>query len=217
MRRAVVLAVVLAACSGGGASSSTSTVAAPADSHAAAFEALVEALEADDFATAADLSSGRQASLLALAEGLSGAQVAALTDADRQMVIANFWAGFVTQLQPTLGSPLSALRTDGWTEVTVGEVDFATAELFRGSDASVRRMVLVEADGQWTVDLVASFPAALINLIPDAAQIIRATGDARLLDELQSWRSSVEFIIAHTEDDPVLNQAALAALEAIVR
>lgn len=217
MRIVVALAVALVACTGGGEPASTTSDVVRSDSHVSTFEALVEALERGDFDTAATLSVPNQASLLALAEGLSGAQVAALTDADRQLVIANFWAGFVDQLEPTFGSPLTALRTDAWTESNVGGVDFAVAELFRGSDASVRQMVLQRTDGGWAIDLLASFPAALINLVPDAAQLIRATGDVRLLADLRGWQASVEFVVAGSGDDPVLNQAGLAALEAIVR
>lgn len=218
MRRgAAVVALLLAGCSGGADPSST-TVTAPVDeSYADAFTALVEALEASDFETAADLTATSHIPLLALAEGLTGPQVAGLTDADRRAVAANFWSGFVAQLQPTLGSPLSAMRIERWTESEVGDTNFAIAELFRSADASVRRMVMIEGDDGWTVDLLASFPSAMINLVPDAAQVIRATGDQQLIAALRDWQPSVELVIDLTADDPLLNQAGLQALESIIR
>ena len=216
MRRCLVLVLVLVACAGG-TEPSSSTAPAATDSYERAFDRWVSALETSDFEAAAGLTFEPHIPLLALAEGLSGAQVAVLTDADRTVIAANFWEGFVGQAGPMLGSPVSALRVDEWTETNAGGQDFALADLFRSSDASVRRIVFVDTADGWKIDLIASFPSAMINLVPDAAQVIRATSDARILEDMQDWRPSVELVIAESADDPVVNQAGLAALESIVR
>lgn len=216
MRALLVLTVLLAACSGGVDPAST-TIPPANDDYEAVFERWVTALETSDFETAADVTIEVQIPLLALAEGLSGSQVAALTDADRVAIASNFWSGFIGQAEPMLGSPVGSLRVEDWMETVAGGTDFAVAELFRSSDASVRRVVLRDTADGWKLDLISSFPSAMINLVPDAAQVIRASGDARLLDDMRAWQPSVELVIAETTEDPLLNQAGLSALEAIIR
>ena len=216
MRAFVLLTVLLAACSGGVEPSST-TIPPATDDYEAVFERWVTALETSDFETAADLTIGVQIPLLALAEGLSGSQVATLTEADREAIAANFWSGFIDQAEPMLGSPVGSLRAEDWVETVAGGTNFALADLFRSSDASVRRIVFMNSADGWKLDLIASFPSAMINLVPDAAQVIRAIGDGRLLEDMRAWQPSVELVIAETTEDPVLNQAGLSALEAIIR
>lgn len=216
MREFLVLTVLLAACSGGVEPSST-TIPLVTEDYEAVFERWVTALEMSDFETAADLTIGVQIPLLALAEGFSGTHVATLTEADRTMIAVNFWKGFIGQAEPMLGSPVGSLRAEDWVETVAGGTNFALADLFRSSDASVRGIVLRNTADGWKLDLIASFPSAMINLVPDAAQVIRATGDNRLLEDMRSWQPSVELVIAESADDPVVNQAGLAALEAIIR
>lgn len=214
--RCLALVVILAACSGA-AEPSTTDVPPKADTYETAFDRWVTALEMSDFEGAAELTIGSQVPLLALAEGLSGSQVAVLTEADRKVIAANFWEGFIGQAESMLGSPIGSLRVEDWAETTAGGANFALAELFRSSDASVRSIVVVDTADGWKIDLVASFPSAMINLVPDAAQVIRATGDARLLADMHAWQPSVELVIAESGEDPLLNQAGLMALEAVIR
>lgn len=216
MRASVAFVVLLIACSGGPEEAST-TLPEETDTYESAFDGWVSALEAADFDAAADLTFSRQVPLLALAEGLSGPQVAALTEADRALIAVNFWEGFIGQAEPMLGSRVGALRVEDWIETAAGGRSFALADLLRSSDASVRRVVFVDTADGWKLDLIASFPSAMINLVPDAAQVIRATGDARLLEDMREWQPSVELVIAESADDAVINQAGLAAFESIIR
>lgn len=216
MRGLWVLAMLVAACSGVPEPSSTSAPPAT-DDYETEFDHWVTALKMSDFEAAADLTVGSQIPLLALAEGLSGSQVAVLTEADRELIAVNFWEGFIDQAEVMLGLPVASLRVDDWAETTAGGVNFALADLFRSSDASVRGFVLVDTADGWKIDLIASFPSAMINLVPDAAQVIRATGDARLLEDMRAWQPSVELVIAESAENPLLNQAGLVALEAIIR
>ncbi|MDX1449251.1 MAG: hypothetical protein R3246_09330 [Acidimicrobiia bacterium] len=216
MRRGpVVLAVLVAACFGSGDSSTTTPADPAAGTYQEAFDTWSAALAAGDHDTAATVTEPSQISLLALAEGLSGAQVAGLTTADRNAVASNFWSGFVDQLGS--GPDLPGLQVGEWTETTAGSRTFAIGALSRTSDSAALEVVFVEIDGRWSIDLLATFPSALVNLVPDAAQVIRATGDSRLLEEMRSWRSSVELVVERSGSDPRLNQAGLAALESIVR
>ena len=211
-----VAAVVFAACSGTPTASTEPVEDPPGLTPESVFDALIDAVGRTDHPAAADLTDPAQIPLLALAEGVEAGRVAEFTDADRQAVAANFWAGFASQLEASLGVSIGDLR-QGDVIRTFESTGFATVDLVLGSDASVRRLVVRDTPSGWVVDLIASFPSPLLGLIPDAAQAIRASGDGTLLGDLRGYEVSVRYLLADPEADALLNQAATAALEAIVR
>lgn len=212
-----VAGVVLASCSGTPTASTEPVQDPPGLTPESVFDELVDAVGRGDHSAAADLTDPEQIPLLALAEGVEAGRVASFTDADRQAVAANFWAGFASQLESSLGVSIGDLRQGEVVRTEFESTGFSIVDLVLGSDASVRRMVVRDTPTGWVVDLIASFPSPLLGLIPDAAQAIRASGDETLLEELRGYEISVGYLLADPETDALFNQAATAALEAIIR
>ncbi|HSJ26803.1 MAG TPA: hypothetical protein VLB67_01235 [Acidimicrobiia bacterium] len=182
------------------------------------FSLLSVALDESDFSSAAQLSDSSQFPILAIAEGKGPREAAALTSADLRAVGANFWSGFATQLRSAVDAGLADLAAGPATRSVAGNSEFATIELTLPREASVRTIVLRDTTEGWVVDLIASFPSPLLGLVPNAAQVIRSSGDVGLREALTGYEDSVNFVLERSGvDEPMLNQAALAALEAIVR
>ena len=219
MRRSFPLALSLAlvACGGSAEPTTTTVVALAPSTPEAAFADLVEALGSDDLESMTELTDLAQIPLLAIAEGLDARSVSELTSTDRAAVSANFWQGFTEQLRASVGVDLADLRVDSVDRVDVGGTEFATVELVYSRDASARRMVLRNSDAGWVVDLIASFPSPMLGQIPNAAHLIRSLGDPSLTDSLRGYEPSVRFVLEDPGLDPLLNQAGIAALEAIIR
>jgi hypothetical protein len=213
----VVVCVLLVACGNAAEPTTTTEADIPASTPEAVFAELVEALRSDDLEPVAELTDPSQIPLVAIAEGLGVRSVADLTSADRAAVAENFWRGFAEQLRASIGVDLADLRTESVERVSVSDTEFAAVELVYGRDASVRRMVLRNSEAGWVVDLIASFPSPLLGQIPNAAQLIRSTGDPALTDSLRGYEPSVRFLLEDPALDPLLNQAVTAALEAIIR
>lgn len=213
----LALALVVAACTGSVAPTSTTSPPSLPTTAQGVFEQLVEALQAGDHARAARLTDQSQIPLLAVAEGLGPREVTALTAADLEAVASNFWSGFSSQLQASLGVGLRGLRAGEIRDAQAGAARFAVVELTLPSDASVRRLVIRDTPAGWVIDLVASFPSPVLGFIPDAAEVIRVTGDEKLKGDLIGFEDSILFVLDDPDMPPQLNQAALAALEAIVR
>lgn len=218
LHHSIGLCLILSACTGGTVPSSTTVVEEPPATPEEAFAELLDALDDDDYERAARLTDSRQMTLLAIAEGVEARQVAQVNSADRSLIARNFWSSFHAQLEVSLGSELSNLPRGEVERRALDGVEFARIDLASvGDDAAPRRLVAREESTGWTVDLIASFPSALLGLIPDAAQAIRAVGDQILLEDLHGYEVSVRFILADPTIDPLLSQAATAALESIVR
>lgn len=215
--RTLSCCLVLSACGGESQPTSTSIESRPNTTPEVAFAELVEALEAGEPERTAALTDPLQIPLLVIAEGVQARQVADLTAADRTLVAVNFWKGFAEQLSSSLGAGFAQLQSGELGRVEVAGSQFAVVDLVLPADASARRLVFRDTDEGWVVDLIASFPSPLLGLIPDAAQAIRASRDAELSETLRTYEASVRFVLADDEIDPRLNQAATAALEAIVR
>ncbi|HVR33779.1 MAG TPA: hypothetical protein VMS74_13855 [Acidimicrobiia bacterium] len=216
-RVVVALCLALSACLGGSVPETPSDEASPPDSPEAVFDELVEALANDAFDTAATLTDPAQITVLAIAEGAEPRQVATFSEDDRTAVAANFWSGFSEQLRSTIGGGLGDLGVGDFVRRDEAGAQFATVDLLSTDGSPVRRLVLRNTADGWLVDLLASFPAPLLGLIPGAAQGIRSLGDEQLLADLRSYETSVAFVLADPDADPLLSQAAMAALEAIVR
>lgn len=217
LRISIALCLILSACRGGTVPSSTTVVERLPATPEAVFGALLDALDADDFETAAQLTDSGQMTLLAIAEGVEARQVALLSSTDRRRIARNFWSTFHAQLEASIGTELANLPVGEVERRAAGDVEFARIDLGSGEDAGRRRLVVRQTPRGWAVDLIASFPSALMGLIPDAAQAIRAAGDQVLMDDLGGYEASVRFILADPTLDAVLSQAATAALESIVR
>lgn len=215
--QSLMLCLLLSACSSGTVPSSTTIVEQLPATPEAVFAGLLDALDDDDYESAARLTDSRQVTLLAIAEGIEARQVALVTSADRSLIARNFWSSFHAQLEVSLGSELVDLPRGELERLAVDEVEFARIDLAADDEAALRRLVVRESPTGWTVDLIASFPSALLGLIPDTAQAIRASGDQVLLDDLRGYETSVRFVLADPTIDPLLRQAATAALESIVR
>lgn len=213
----VALSLVLSACLGGSVPEPVPDEAGSPDSPEAVFDALVEALATDAFDTAATLTDPAQITVLAIAEGAEPRQVATFSEEDRAAVAANFWSGFSEQLRSSIGGGLGDLGAGDFVRRDEAGAQFATVVLSSTEDSPVRRLVLRNTANGWLVDLLASFPAPLLGLIPGAAQGIRSLGNEQLLTDLRSYETSVAFVLADPDADPLLSQAATAALEAIVR
>jgi hypothetical protein len=213
----LALALVVAGCTGSVAPTSTTSPPSLPTTAQGVFEQLVEALQARDHARAARLTDQSQIALLAVAEGLGPREVTALTAADLEAVASNFWSGFSSQLESSLGVGLRGLRAGQIRDAQAGAARFAVVELTLPSDASVRRLVIRDTPSGWVIDLVASFPSPLLGFIPDAAEVIRVTGDEKLKGDLIGFEDSILFVLDDPDMPSQLNQAALAALEAIVR
>jgi hypothetical protein len=213
----LALTLVVAACTGSVAPTSTTSPPSLPTTAQGVFEQLVEALQARDHARAARLTDQSQIALLAVAEGLGPREVTALTAADLEAVASNFWSGFSSQLESSLGVGLRGLRAGQIRDAQAGAARFAVVELTLPSDASVRRLVIRDTPSGWVIDLVASFPSPLLGFIPDAAEVIRVTGDEKLKGDLIGFEDSILFVLDDPDMPSQLNQAALAALEAIVR
>jgi hypothetical protein len=213
----LALTLVVAACTGSVAPTSTTSPPSLPTTAQGVFEQLVEALQARDHARAARLTDQSQIALLAVAEGLGPREVTALTAADLEAVASNFWSGFSSQLESSLGVGLRGLRAGQIRDAQAGAARFAVVELTLPSDASVRRLVIRDTPSGWVIDLVASFPSPLLGFIPAAAEVIRVTGDEKLKGDLIGFEDSILFVLDDPDMPSQLNQAALAALEAIVR
>src|SRR5690606_40008792 len=95
MSRALpVVVLLLAACSAGTTSSSTTAPIERPSTPEAVLEELVEAVSSGDDAAAAAVTDPSHVPLVALAEGVAGRQVAALSEVGRAAVAANFWQVF---------------------------------------------------------------------------------------------------------------------------
>ena len=218
MRRSIlVLALVVTACTGGEIPTTSTEPPSLPTSPQEVFAQLVEALRAGDHRRAAMLTDQSQIPLLAVAEGLGTREVSALTPADLDVVASNFWSGFSSQLESSLGLGLPGLRAGQIEDAQAGASRFAVVELTLPADASVRRLVIRDTPEGWVIDLVASFPSPLLGFIPEAAEVIRVTGDETLKGDLEGFEDSILFVLDDPDTPPQLNQAALAALEAIVR
>ena len=216
-RVVVALSLAVSACTGGSVPETSPDDAGHPDSPDAVFTALVEALAADGFDSAATLTDPAQITVLAIAEGAEPRQVATFSEEDRAAVAANFWSGFSEQLRSSIGGGLGDLAAGDFVRHSEAGAQFATVDLVSADGSPIRRLVLRNTADGWLVDLLASFPAPLLGLIPGAAQGIRSLGDERLLADLRSYEASVAFVLADPDADPLLTQAAMAALEAIVR
>lgn len=211
----VWLAGMLVACSTTTEPTTEDTV--PSTDPEIVMERFLAAVADDDFEEAARLTDVRQVTLLAVAEGIASSDVAAFTPVDRHSVLVNFWEGFVSQLRASLGSSIEGMRDGDIERSSAGGASFAGTDLVRSSDGSQRNLVLRHTDEGWRLDLIASFPQAFLVLLPDVAQAVRASGDPTLIGDLRGYGASIEHILAQPDMDPVLEQAAIAALEATVR
>jgi hypothetical protein len=219
VRRFVVLIALLALVGCGSDAESVPTdVVEPPATPEEVFDLLSRALDDSDFVAAAELSDVSQFPILAIAEGTGPREAAALTSSDLIAVGANFWSGFAAQLRSAVDAGLGDLAAGPATRSVAGDAEFATIELTVPSEPAVRTIVLRDTADGWVVDLIASFPSPVLGLVPNAAQVIRSSGDIGLREALAGYEDSVQFVLERSgADEPMLNQAALSALEAIVR
>lgn len=219
MKSLALAALVLAtaACADGAAPASTTEVRSVPVSPEAVFDQLVEALESGETMRAAELTDPAQVTLLAVAEGIGSREIVELTDRDRELIASNFWGGFAAQLRSSLRGGLAALGSGEIGHTEAGASRFAVVELESSADAAVRRVVIRDTPSGWVIDLLATFPSPLLERVPAAAEVVRLSGDHDLRQDLISYEDSIRYVLDDSGASPQLNQAAVAALEAIGR
>ena len=221
IRRGAIALVVtmLGACSGTGGAVTTTTAPVPARaaSPTETVNRLLEALRRSDLAEAAGLVDPDQLPLVALTEGEMPRAVAGMEPTELRTVGENFWAGFVDQFGTFLSVDVGDLRVESVVERRAGRSDFAQVEVVLGVDASRRSFVCRRVQSGWVLDLVASFPSPLLVAIPGAFDAVRQSGDAELIAVMKGLEDSARYVLEDGTAVPELNQAALAAVEAIER
>ncbi len=211
----VALALVLAACAAD-SSPQPDPDNGPVTTPEGLALQLLEALRAGEEDRAAEMTDDLQFPLLAIAEGVGPREIASLTTADFAVVASNFWSGFSDQLKSTLGTGLPGVSVGDVTFSEAGDSRFASVDLLL-PDASTRRLVLRDMPEGWLIDLIASFPSPVLTRVPEAANVIRLSGDDDLRENMFGYEDSILFIFDESTTEPLLNQAATAALEAIAR
>jgi hypothetical protein len=197
---ALFMVGLLVGCSPAGKPPTTTTAA---DSQTAEMVAItvLDALAAADPGVAASHTLTDQMAWLAMAEGASIEEAAALLDSGADQVAVNYWTGFME------AGSLPAVVVDAVDETEVGSHSFALVR------AGELRLVLREGLS-WKVDVVASFGAALAERLVEAAGLVASNrGDEadRLRLLLLDQRDSVE--VAST--DPSLTGPAQQGLAAL--
>lgn len=210
--------VLLAACTGGGVQTTTSVVTtrpgpgAPEET----FDSLRRALAGGDDQWAAALTDPGQFALVASADGADAAVVMALDIAERLAVGANFWGGFRERFALVAGVDVGSLSVGDATTRTVDGVGFSSGEFLNRLDGSGRTIVLRQLDdGAWVVDLVATFPSPLLLAVPEAVEGARRDGEPAFVEELRGLEHSIRWLLSSDDLDPQIQQAGLAALQAI--
>jgi hypothetical protein len=212
----IALSLVLAACAANSSPEPDSDEGPVPTSPEGVVLQLLEALQAGEADRAGELTDPLQFPLLAIAEGVGPREIASLTPADFTVVASNFWSGFAAQLESTLGRGLAGVRVGDATRSEAGDSRFASVDLLL-PDASTRRVVLRDTPVGWVIDLIASFPSPLLTRVPEAANVIRLSGDEGLRENMFGYEDSILFIFDDSTTEALLNQAAIAALEAIAR
>ena len=212
----VAVALVLAACTADPSPQSDSDEGPVPTSPEGVVLQLVEALRAGESDRAAELTDHLQFPLLAIAEGVGPREIASLTPSDLAVVASNYWSGFAAQLTSALGAGLAGVNAGDVVRSEAGDSLFASVDLLL-PDASTRRVVLRDTPRGWVIDLIASFPSPVLTRVPDAANVIRLSGDEGLRENMFGYEDSILFIFDDSATEPLLNQAAIAALEAIAR
>jgi len=220
----VAVALALAACDGPVTEASPrAEVTATLEVSATPEEAvrrLLAALDEGRFDTAAGLVPAGQWSLVALAEGAELGDVADVYASGGLEVGTNFWAGFTSGVSDTLGAGPGALRIGEVRRFGAGGRSFAEVSVYQANDASFRRIVTIEEDGGWAVDVVASFAEALVpRLAQEADKVLSTAGrDAStVLEALREAEPSFRAVASLDGVSPELLQAAVIAVEAITR
>jgi hypothetical protein len=192
--------MIVAACSSGGEATTTNPAGAARSSEAVA-ELVVAALTARDAELAAASTVEEQMVWLAMAEGASLQEAAALLDDGARSVAVNYWKGFIE-----LGD-VPPVAVSSINETKVGSHTFAVVRLGGTEDL---RLVL-RSEPEWKVDVVASFGSTLVERLADAVEIVSANsgpGARRLREVLGEQRDSVDMAASGSG----LNETARAAL-----
>lgn len=222
-RVVLLVAVVLAlsSCTGGDEPTTTSTTmpsSIGADSPELAVSELFRLLGRGDPAALLDLTAPDQMVVVALVEGVSVDDAAMLESAGVETVAANFWAGFRSSLLEVLDDDVIEIRIGDVERFAVEGVDFARVQVLFPLDGSGRQFYVIDHGGRWTVDVIATFAPALVPKLPGVADAVRRdpqSGD--LLAILREVDPSLQAVQTYDKLDPAVNQAIIAALEAIRR
>lgn len=211
-----VLILALAACGGDASEDSTpEAIARGAETPIAAVEAMIDAINAADFAAAGQMSVPDQAALASLAEGATFGDVAdALEEADGQVAV-NLWSGFAQGAGRLLTGDVSVAEDS---VITQDDVDFHQV-VVTTTDGESRMVMVRDVDG-YRVDLFASFGKAWADkmISPVERLLTTQTDDARLiLTELQEIVPSLLATTSLPDTTGVESQQLLALVEVITR
>ena len=176
-RIAAVVAVVLAACGSGADPVTETTVAGSggtgASSPELAVSSIIRGIAESDDALLDDMTITDQLGLVALVEGASVTEAEAALGFASERVAAQFWSSFASGLEDFLGAGIDDIAIGAVEAVDVPGARYATVDVAFPLDRADRSFVVTDRNG-WKVDLVATFPGALLPHIDDALE--RASG-----------------------------------------
>ncbi|MGQ0849643.1 MAG: hypothetical protein ACT4OP_11080 [Actinomycetota bacterium] len=202
MRVAVALLTV-AGCQAGSVGT-TLPVVRPDIAPEGAATAALNAMVLGDAAGLTALTVIEQMPWLAMAEGASIEQAAALLQSGSDEVAVHYWEGF-------LGATEISEATIGAVETReVGSHQFARVGLSEG-DA---RSLVLRLDTEWRIDVIASFGATLAERLFEAVGLVSANqGDPaeRMRELILAQRDSTEVAAA----DPALGSRAREAMNGL--
>jgi hypothetical protein len=225
MRRSALAALALLVLGGGCAPDQT--IDEPVTSVAAAVGAaspelavseLFRLLRRQEVGDVLALTAPDQMVVVALAEGVAVDDALLLQSTGVDAIARNFWTGFRSSVLDALGEETIEVRIGEVERFVAGGVPYARVPVLFPLDGLGRDFYAVENDSRWSIDVVASFAAALVPKIPEMADAVRRHPDASALAAvLRGLDASLEAVSQDDELDVFVRQAVIAALEAIRR
>jgi hypothetical protein len=226
MRRRSIVAVLMLALAGAGCSTeqpideptTTAEIAGGATSPELAVSELFRLLRRQDVGDVLALTAPDQMVVVALAEGVAVDDALLLETTGVDAIARNFWMGFRSSVLDALGDDTIEVRIGEVERLVAGDVQFARVPVLFPLDGSSRDFYVIETDSLWTIDVIASFAAALVPKIPEVADAVRRSPEASALVEvLRGLDPSLEAVGQDDDLDVAVRQAVIAALEAIRR
>ena len=217
VRLAVVLALAMllaTACSRDAGGAETTVIAGGSPEEVVT--ALMEAIDEGRFEDTPDLTDTTQAGLLALAEGADASEVLDAIDEGGEAVAANFWSGFAQTIE-------GDFEPDEW-EATIADPvtesgqQFVTVTLESADGRS--QTFVVRRDGDWKVDLMATFgPVLAERLVPPVDVLLSSANAAAgsVLAHLNEATSSLSYATTRPDLPAEAHQALLALIERVTR
>lgn len=200
--RWLLVAALIVACSPATGDSTTSPTLDQASPEAVA-EQVASALSSGDPALVTALTHIGPMPWVALVEGATVEEAANLDEAEAAAVAHNFWTGFLNS------AVLAGVGAEGVRTFEEGNSRFARFDLPHGS-------VVLKADGEWRIDVVASFAAPLAQRLLGAIDVVIAN-PSPAADELRQILAAQRDSVAVALADPTLESEARALVEEVLQ